>query len=479
MSAPRHRRRLPSSRRAALRLVLVVLAVCALPAVCCADAVNGLTISHDGVIESYGENRLLVSAPAAGRLTVTVSDDFSIFRTLWQDVPAGESVIIWDGLRDDGQRLGIYNGSYTLDAALLCPDGRAFSARIHAEGRTRQALLYVLPCSDTLYTDGERWFAEAGAVKSGEVVMTVAAAQSPDEILLTRKYALSEKGVGQLSWGGTIQDRPADAGRYLLRYRAVEDRSNVISLEIAVVNGAPPVVPVTPTGPVMPAPDADDADIWALLQKPRVVVNIPNTRKQKIHEHPDSSSRVLGTLSGQTQGVEVEAIEGRWARIHAWQHEDVLPVTGYVPLSKLKTVAPNGPYGLVIDKAAQTLTLYENGARIATVPVSTGLATARAPARETAPGAFLTDEHIGTFTSDGSNYAWPIRYDGDNFLHQLGYRVLERHADYSIQRRQLGSKASHGCVRLPERPDDGGFLDAFWLWTHLPRHTPLLILDDR
>ena len=32
----------------------------------------------------------------------------------------------------------------------------------------------------TLYLEGERWFAEAGAVKEGSIIMTVASAQASD-----------------------------------------------------------------------------------------------------------------------------------------------------------------------------------------------------------------------------------------------------------------------------------------------------------
>ena len=41
----------------------------------------------------------------------------------------------------------------------------------------------------------------------------------------------------------------------------------------------------------------------------------------------------------------------------------------------------------------------------------------------------------------------------------------------------MGTKASHGCVRIQNRPDENG-LNAYWLWTHLPYHTKVLILDD-
>ena len=49
--------------------------------------------------------------------------------------------------------------------------------------------------------------------------------------------------------------------------------------------------------------------------------------------------------------------------------------------------------------------------------------------------------------------------------------------DFSIQSALLGTKASHGCVRIQNRPDENG-INAYWLWTHLPYHTKVLILDD-
>ena len=101
----------------------LLLAALLLPGCSPACAEDELTIRHDGIIESYGNNTLRVQAPAAGRLTVTVTDDYNLFRTLRWDVPAGESTLHWDGLRDDGQRLGIYNGIYTLNAELVGPDG--------------------------------------------------------------------------------------------------------------------------------------------------------------------------------------------------------------------------------------------------------------------------------------------------------------------------------------------------------------------
>ena len=458
----------------------LTLALCLVLLICVsALAEETLTIAHDGKIVSYGTNAILIGAPAAGELTVTVRDAYSVFRILTQSVEIGETAISWDGLREDGQRLGIYNGTYQLDAILTAPDGRTWQASAEAEGRARQTILYALPSSDTLYLGGgDGWFAEICLLKEGTVVMTVADAKEPDKTLLTRQYPVGEKGQRKVKWNGKIAGKAAPAGDYIVRFRASSNPDAVISMPVRVVSEAAPAPDVAPTGAVLPEAGASDEEIWTCLRKPRVVVDILNTNHQKVYALPDSKSDVLGTLHGQSQGLEVLAIEGSWARVHAWQHEDASPVTGYVPLKNLKVVFPNGPYGLVIDKSAQTLTLYENGVRVTTLPVSTGLPTASRLIRETAAGTFLTDEHLPTFTDTGYNYGYPIRYDGGNLIHQLGYRTRNRHADYSDQQVMLGHKASHGCIRIPERPLDESGVDAYWLWTHLPWHTPILILDD-
>lgn len=41
----------------------------------------------------------------------------------------------------------------------------------------------------------------------------------------------------------------------------------------------------------------------------------------------------------------------------------------------------------------------------------------------------------------------------------------------------LGSKASHACIRIQEKPSPAG-INAYWFWTHLPYHTRVIVLDD-
>ena len=49
-------------------------------------------------------------------------------------------------------------------------------------------------------------------------------------------------------------------------------------------------------------------------------------------------------------------------------------------------------------------------------------------------------------------------------------------ADFSAQAAQLGQRASEGCVRVDWRTDEDHGVNAYWLWTHLPYRTKVLVL---
>ena len=61
---------------------------------------------------------------------------------------------------------------------------------------------------------------------------------------------------------------------------------------------------------------------------------------------------------------------------------------GYIDQSKLKMVKPQTRYGLLVDKNAQTLTVYEAGRKLGIVLVSTGLMEKDRLFQETRAGAF-------------------------------------------------------------------------------------------
>ena len=216
------------------------------------------------------------------------------------------------------------------------------------------------------------------------------------------------------------------------------------------------------------------------MQQPSAVVNIGETSHQKVYSSPSTKASSLGTLHGSSQCVEILSLDTEgWAYIGAWNHETGSYIEGYVPTDKLQMVTPASDYGILIDKQTQTMKVYQQGTVIAELPVSTGKVAKNKMIRETAAGSFLTVSRIGAFSTDGFTYQYPIRYDGGNLLHSTGYTVDRgtRLRNFTAELAELGTKASHGCVRTPAFNDEDG-ITAWWLYTHLSWHTRVIILDD-
>ncbi|HSK69141.1 MAG TPA: CapA family protein, partial [Candidatus Limnocylindria bacterium] len=223
--------------------------------------------------------------------------------------------------------------------------------------------------------------------------------------------------------------------------------------------------------------DGSGAAVRRALTAPITVVDVGPVQHQKIYARPDPGSPVLGAVHGQTAGVEVlEADAGGFALVRAARHGDGAWVTGYVPAGKLKVAYPDARYGVVIDKAAQTLSVYRDGSLLGAVPVSTGAYVPPGDtSMDTVPGAFLTGDRVAEFSSEGFRYAHGVRIDGGNLIHQLGYRLRGGMQDFTAQRATLGQAVSHGCVRADDRVSVDG-INAWWLYANLPRGTKVLVL---
>lgn len=432
-----------------------------------------LQITLGGNIQSFAENQITVKAPQQGQLTITLTDAYGTYRTLVQEVSAGTTIINWDGAGENEERL--QTGTYTLRATLKTENGEFATEQSVKVVKAAQALLFALRSSETLYLDSSDWFCEVKPVRTGTMVMEIYAADAPETLLGTRTKGLGS--VTKWTWDGRVDKKKLPAGKYILRYYAKENKAYVRQVEVTICEGKRPELPVKVTGSIMPTWNMSDEEIWELMMKPSVVVDIIQTNHQKVYDKPSTSGKSLGTLHGQSQGVEVMKIEGKWAYIGAWEHEDGGYVEGWVPLSKLKVVTPNQEYGLLVDKKTQQMKVYYQGTCIAQFAISTGLAGKNRLIRETASGAFVTVDRITDFEDSGYHYQYAIRYDGGNLLHQLGYKAKNTKKDFSDQEPLLGQKGSHGCVRIPRAVDESG-VNVYYLWTHLPYNTRLFILDD-
>ena len=344
---------------------------------------------------------------------------------------------------------------------LLCP------AAFAGEGFT-----YILPTGDVFYqgeslevdymTRVNGWLNVFLQTPEGETVRKWKVQCKPN---VPRLFRL-EDGKG---------DKALKPGQYTLVFSLTDARDGDRRFDIR-MPGPRPLTPVTPTRPgdFLPADNSAEAIKQALLA-PVAVADIGALAHQKIYAAPDASSKAVGQVHGQTQALNILRIEGDYAYVGAFTHEDGAYVEGYVPLNKIKMAEPNTRYGLVADKNTQTMTVYEDGEAIAVLPISTGLMKKNKLFRETHAGAFLLEKRINAFKQDGFTYDCCIRYSGGNLLHSVGFKLKNGRRDASEQEKLLGQKASHGCIRVGESEN----INAEWLWCNLPRGTKLLILDDK
>ena len=445
---------------------------------------SALSVSLPDTVKGYTCCTIAIRSPAAGEAELRLYDSLEnpwLIRR--ETLSPGENLLSWDGLGAIRERL--LSGPYRLDVVLRTADGReqTASASFRIQGFT-PALALALPSSETLYLDqGENWFVECWVPEKCIVALEVR--DRDGVVVYTKDTVLQDPDRDVLRWNGTGSDRKKVApGEYTVRLYAKLNPDFDFVWPLTVEETAPEAPPLAVTGPVIPERGMSDGEIWEIMMKPSVVINAKGSSLRfTLRESPDARSTAAGLVCCATQGLEILAIEGDWAQVRAGNYSDGHFVTGWYPVRDLITVTPAPHYGVLVDKRAQTLTVYQDGTPIGTVPVSTGLATEKKPERETSPGAFLTDVHFSPdFAQDGARYDYPLRYQGGNIIHSTGFVRIPHTAysvkDYSKNLSLLGQKASHGCVRVSPFAAEDGAVNSYWLWTHLPYHTRIIILDD-
>ena len=226
--------------------------------------------------------------------------------------------------------------------------------------------------------------------------------------------------------------------------------------------------------------DASDADIWAALTRTMVSVNVGESESAYIYNATDNG-RKIGSVSGLSQGLNlIEDLDDGWSVVEAYRNEDGAFVRGYIRTNKLRTVEPSNMYGLVIDKAAQTLTVYKNGERIGSCAVSTGLPTVKYLHRETPAGEFITVTRRGTIENSGGYSKYTVRISGNYHLCEIP-TTKKNGKDYSLMADKLGQKASRGNICLAHDESADGGINAEWIWdlTDSNKKVKVLIFDDK
>ena len=445
---------------------------------CAAAKAQGLSVVLPDAVRPYQPAEVAVDAPRPGRLTLLIWNEAGPQLPLCEDLPveAGRNTLVWDATSYGGMPLRA--GRYHLLLRLAGEDGRREAAQAFVTvERPAAALIYALPSGETLYhRRSEPWFVDCAVTGAGVVRLECYADEGLTQRFASIRKKLEGSGRFRIAWNGEADGRKAPEGRYWMRACLEGREEDAIVFPLEIRNGREPAPALGPTGPLLPDL-RDDESLWQAMLTPVAVVDIEAEDHQCLYLAPDPDSGVVGQVHGQSQAVEVVETGARYTLVRAWRHEDGAPVEGYVPTRKLKMVLPGTRYGVVIDKTAQTLTVYEAGKPVGRARVSTGLKAADKAFRETRAGAFLTTDRLVSFDSGGYQCDYPSRIDGGNLLHQVGYQErADGMADFSDQSAQLGQRASEGCVRVDWRTDDEYTVNAYWLWTHLPWRTKVLVL---
>ncbi len=226
----------------------------------------------------------------------------------------------------------------------------------------------------------------------------------------------------------------------------------------------------------------DEETCWALLTRPLTVLDVPENEWVYPLDAPDgekvNDDKRGGWINGSLAGVHVLGEdENGWTLIEGLDYYDRI-IRGYVKTKLLKEVTPNQKYGVIIDKLTQQLYVFIDGHLFGSVPVSTGLVNDKQPYNETASGEYITGSWVGGFNSEGMICDMAIRFNGGDMMHQVPYNVAGDGSKlFARWEALLGTKASHGCVRVARAKSPEG-LNQKWLWDNLKKKTKVLVWDD-
>ena len=228
--------------------------------------------------------------------------------------------------------------------------------------------------------------------------------------------------------------------------------------------------------------DATNEQIWQAITRTMISVDVSEKESAYIYNSTEENRKSIGTVSGMTQGLNViKEREDGWALVEAYRNEDGAFVRGYVRSNRLRVTEPNTTYGIVIDKATQTLTVWKDGEPIGSCAVTTGLATEKYLHRETPAGEYVLGIRRGTIEYYGNGFSkYTIRLSGNYHLCEIP-TVKKNGSDFSMLEGALGTKATRGHICVAHEASSDGGINAEWIWemTDANKRVKVLILDDK
>lgn len=216
----------------------------------------------------------------------------------------------------------------------------------------------------------------------------------------------------------------------------------------------------------------DAEGMRAILTAPMTVISGDPRTQVYLRALPDEDSVAVGEITCDSQGVHVlERLDNGWtrvecysssfegSRVEAWNEL----VTGYVPTRLLEEKQPKEKYAFVVDKLDQRLYVFEDGALMDVLAVSTGLVTEGKPYNETRSGEYILWSLTGAFADGETTCNYGIRYNHGDLLHELPHTGED---NYGYTEPKMGSRASHGCIRVQRKRTEKG-VNARWIFNAL------------
>jgi hypothetical protein len=223
-------------------------------------------------------------------------------------------------------------------------------------------------------------------------------------------------------------------------------------------------------------------ECWDLLMQPITVLDVKEIKSVYPLKTPGgdkvNDDKLGGFINGASAAVHVLGDdEDGWTLIEGIDYYNRI-IRGYVKTKLLKTVTPNEHYGVIVDKLTQRLYVFIDGEYFSSCAVSTGLPNDDQPYNETAAGEYLAISWCGGFDSEGMYCDMAIRFNNGDKMHEVPCNILaDGTKRYTKWEYLLGTKASHGCIRVARLPNEDG-LDQKWLWNNLKVGTKIVIWDD-
>ena len=463
-------------RKTAAALTVILLLIAA------AFSAHAVTI-ETGRIRPFEDNILTVTSEDGGRLTIEAVSGTIPLDNPVTDMPVegGTVEIHWNALSYNGEPLT--PGNVTLRALLAGNDLTTELAEIRQRvDSPTPAVICCLPVTQTFYANGKNKLRIECAISGkGTYELQIARKDKPDEAVWNHRTVYSDRGAPMvIQWDGKGKDhKVCPPGEYIISAWSSRHSEYVQTAEITLLPEPLPEPELTVTGSLIPEDLTDDAAVWAALTAPVVIGEGPEGKGLKIM-NARGGRECIGTVSCRTVGVAVlELFDDGWAKIGAWRQTDGFYIEGYVKTSKLRVIRPNTRYGAVVDKKKQTMTVYENGKKLGTTIVSTGYTTSEERSADTHSGVYLLGTRLDAFGTDGHTYDYPIRLERLNLIHQMGYEMKNGGRDFSAEMETLGTKASHGCIRVDARiTEENNGINAWWIWTHMGHDTKIIVTPE-